>query len=144
MLINTQYAAEYTVCVCMFISDLRHYVNVLCVCFGATIYTCLTCILVYTTGGGHASGAGGGSSGNGGSGVGGGGVSVPAVSVGGGGGAGGRRFFPDMPVHVQHLLEERQHFDRVSPSRRTVYRKIVSGMQGSGNMSMGYHLPGRK
>ena len=65
-----------------------------------------------------------------------------SMSQGAGGGAGGRRLFSDMPAHVQHLLEERQHFERVSPSRRTVYRKIVSGMQGSANPSMAYHLSG--
>ena len=55
---------------------------------------------------------------------------------GGGGGSAGQRFFP--PHHMQHLLEERQHFERVSPSRRTVYRKIVSGMQGSAHPAMTY------
>ena len=49
-----------------------------------------------------------------------------------------------MPAHVQHLLEERQHFERASPSRRPVYRKIVCGMQGSANSSMAYHIPGRQ
>ena len=79
-------------------------------------------------------GSGGGSGGGGGGGAGG----------GAGGVGGGRRLFSDIPSHVQHLLEhqERQHFERASPSRRPVYRKIVSGMQGSVNPSAAaaYHL----
>ncbi|CAI8013990.1 hypothetical protein GBAR_LOCUS8800 [Geodia barretti] len=90
------------------------------------------------TGSGSGGAGGGGGSGGGGSG----GSGVGSMSQGAGGGAGGRRLFSDMPAHVQHLLEERQHFERVSPSRRTVYRKIVSGMQGSANPSMAYHLSG--
>ena len=91
---------------------------------------------------GTGSGSGGAGGGGGSGGGGGGGSGVGGVSQGAGGGAGGRRLFSDMPAHVQHLLEERQHFERVSPSRRTVYRKIVSGMQGSANPSMAYHLSG--
>lgn len=48
---------------------------------------------------------------------------------GGGGGAEGRRPLSDFPTHIQQLLDqqERQAFERGSPLRRPVYRKVLAG-----------------
>ena len=111
------------VCICVYVLCIRGFIGGMCV---NSMHT------------------GPGSSGGGGGGGGGGGLGAAAATGGGGGGGGGRRLFSEVPVHVQHLLEhqERQHFERASPSRRPVYRKIVSGMQGSGSFPVPYHISG--
>jgi len=60
-----------------------------------------------------------------------------------GGGGGGRRLISDVPPHIQQLLEQqdRQSFERGSPSRRLVYRKIV-GVPSSEGFATGYAVPG--
>ena len=67
-----------------------------------------------------------------------------ASGVGGGGvGGGGRRIISDVPPHIQQLLEQqdRQAFERGSPSRRPVYRKII-GIPSSEGLSTAYIVPG--
>ena len=60
-----------------------------------------------------------------------------------GGGGGVRRLISDVPPHIQQLLEQqdRQSFERGSPSRRLVYRKIV-GAPSSEGFATGYAVPG--
>ena len=74
----------------------------------------------------------------------GGGPGSGASGVGGGGvGGGGRRIISDVPPHIQQLLEQqdRQAFERGSPSRRPVYRKII-GIPSSEGLSTAYIVPG--
>ena len=70
------------------------------------------------------------------------GSSASGVGVGGAGG-GGRRIISDVPPHIQQLLEQqdRQAFERGSPSRRPVYRKII-GIPSSEGLSTAYIVPG--
>lgn len=59
----------------------------------------------------------------------------PNSGSGGGSGSGagvggsGRRLVSEFPPHIQQLLDqqERQAFERGSPLRRPVYRKLVAG-----------------
>lgn len=69
-------------------------------------------------------------------------------SAGTGGGS-GRRLVSEFPPHIQQLLDqqERQAFERGSPMRRPVYRKLVAGsglapsIQYDGSLPT-YLLPG--
>lgn len=62
-----------------------------------------------------------------------------------GSGASGRRLISEFPPHIQQLLDqqERQAFERGSPLRRPMYRKVVTsgGMTYEGALST-YLLPG--
>ena len=65
-------------------------------------------------------------------------------------GGGSRRLVPEVPAHIQQLLEhqERQAFERGSPLRRPVYRKVItpgSGESGGPNTegtTATYLIPG--
>ena len=60
-------------------------------------------------------------------------------------GAGASRRLPsDLPPHIQQLLDqqERQGFDRSSPSRRPVYRKLLVGGPSGSSECLGRGLVG--
>ena len=51
----------------------------------------------------------------------------------------GRRIPSDIPPHIQQLLEQdRQSFERASPSRRPVYRKILIGNPSGSSKCAGF------
>ena len=104
----------------------------------------MTPVLIHTsrTYTGPSSGSGAGNSGGAGLSIGG--------SGGAGGGGSGRRLISEFPPHIQQLLDQqdRQGFERGSPLRRPVYRKVVAGsgivppVQYDGSLPT-YLLPGR-
>lgn len=74
-------------------------------------------------------------------------LSGPNSGGGGGGGGSGRRLISEFPPHLQQLLDQqdRQAFERGSPLRRPVYRKLVasSGLAPQYDGSLpAYLLPG--